>query len=133
MPLSMSDRVAIEELIALHGHLTDDGDLDRYDEVFTADVTYDVADFGLGQLKGVDAIRDAGRALGDANPVGHHVTNIVIEDLGDGVARVRSKGIGVMADGTTGSVTYEDVIECRRGLWRIRYRKVSRRRRALGA
>src|SRR3954452_4379330 len=99
MPLSMSDRVAIEELIALHGHLTDDGDLDRYDEVFTDDVTYDLADFGQGELKGIDAIRDAGRALGDANPVGHHVTNLVIEDLGGGSVRARSKGIGVMADG----------------------------------
>ncbi|MEO8695787.1 MAG: hypothetical protein ABI658_19870 [Acidimicrobiales bacterium] len=33
MPLSLSGRVAIEELLALHGHLTDDGDLGRYDDV----------------------------------------------------------------------------------------------------
>jgi hypothetical protein len=93
MPISLSDRVAIEELIALHGHLTDDGDLGRYDEVFTDDVTYDLADFGLGELNGVDAIRNAGRALGDANPVGHHVTNTVIEDLGDGGKDIGEFGI----------------------------------------
>jgi ketosteroid isomerase-like protein len=133
MSVSTSDRIAIEELIAMHGHLTDDGDLDRYDELFTDDVVYDVTDFGLGELRGIDELRDAGRALGDANPVGHHVTNIVMEDLGDGVVAARSKGIGVMADGTTGSLTYEDLIERRQGRWRIRRRKVIRRRRPLGA
>ena len=125
--------MAIEELIAMHGHLTDDGELDRYDELFTDDVIYDVTDFGLGELNGIEAIRDAGRALGDANPVGHHVTNIVVKYLGDGVVTARSKGIGVMAHGATGSVTYEDVIERRRGQWRIRRRKVVQRRRPLGA
>jgi hypothetical protein len=133
MPVSTSDRVAIEELISMHGHLTDDGELDRYDELFTDDVVYDVADFGLGELRGIAAVRDAGWALGDANPVGHHVTNIVMEDRGDGVVTARSKGIGVMADGTTGSLTYEDQLERRHGRWRIRRRKVIRRRRPLGA
>src|SRR5262245_30769458 len=101
MPLSPADRVAIEELLALHGHLTDSGELDRYDELFTSDVVYDLTDFGVGELTGVDEVREAGRALGDANPVGHHVTNVVIEERRDGVVTARSKGIGVMADGTT--------------------------------
>ena len=117
----------------MHGHLTDDGDLDRYDQVFTDDVVYDVTDFGFGELRGVEAVREAGLTLGDANPVGHHVTNIVIEEMLDGVVAARSKGLGVMADGTTGSVTYEDVIERRQGRWRISRRKVIQRRRPLGA
>ena len=133
MPLSPSDRVAIEDLIAMHGHLTDDGELDRYDEVFTDDVVYDVTDFGFGELRGVEAVREAGRTLGDANPVGHHVTNVVIHELSEGVVTARSKGFGVMADGTTGSVTYEDVIEHRHEGWRIRRRKIIQRRRPLGA
>lgn len=131
--MSPHDRVAIEDLIAMHGHVTDDGELDRYDELFTDDVVYDVTDFGLGELRGVEAIREAGRALGDANPVGHHVTNVVLAEVGDGVVTARSKGIGVMADGTTGSLTYEDELERRDGRWRIRRRKVVRRRRPLGA
>ncbi len=133
MALSASERVAIAELIAMHGHLTDDGELDRYDELFTEDVVYDVTDFGFGMLNGVQAIREAARALGDGNPLGHHVTNTVIEELSDGVVSARSKGIGVMVDGSTGSVTYEDLIECRDGAWRIRRRKVIQRRRPLGA
>jgi hypothetical protein len=31
-------------LISLHGHLMDDGDLDRLDQLFTADVAYDLAE-----------------------------------------------------------------------------------------
>ena len=102
MPLSMPNRVAIEELIARHGHLTDDGELDRSDELFTPDVVYDLTDFGIGELRGVESIRDAGRALGDDDRVSHHVTNIALEPVSETVVSARSKGIGVMANGTTG-------------------------------
>jgi hypothetical protein len=56
------------------------------------------------------SLQEAAQALGDANPVGHHVTNIVVTGIDDHSARVRSKGIGVMADGTAGSVVNEDVV-----------------------
>lgn len=131
--LSAQDRIDINDLINLHGHLTDAGDLDRMDELFTQDVTYDVADFGLGSLHGLAAIREAALALGDNNPVGHHVTNIVITGIDDHSARVRSKGIGIMADGTTGSAVYDDVVTRLTDGWRISHRKVTARRASLGA
>jgi hypothetical protein len=94
---------------------------------------YDVSDFGQPALHGVPAIRNAALALGAANPVGHHVTNIVVTASGaDGVAQVRSKGIGVNADGTTGSVTYDDVVVRVGAAWRIRHRRVTPRRAPLG-
>ena len=134
MALSVQDRIDINDLINLHGHLTDAGDLDRMDEVCTQDVTYDVADLGLGSLRGLAAIREAALALGDANPVGHHVTNIVITGIDDHTARVRSKGIGIMADGTTGSAVYDDVVTRGPGGWRISHRTVTgRRASSLGA
>ncbi|MFD9542423.1 nuclear transport factor 2 family protein [Streptomyces sp. NPDC060022] len=76
--LSLEDRLAIAELVSLHGHLVDDGSLERLDELFTADVVYDLTDFGQGRLVGVVAFRQAALDLGAANPVAHHVTNIVI-------------------------------------------------------
>jgi ketosteroid isomerase-like protein len=124
MALAERDRIEINDLINRHGHLVDAGELDRMGELFTADVTYDVSDFGLGALHGPAAVVDAARALGEANPVGHHVTNIVITPVGDGRARVRSKGIGIKADGTAGSVTYEDVVTRRPDGWKISHRKV---------
>jgi SnoaL-like domain len=132
MTLSEKDRHDIEDLINLHGHLTDAGELDRVSELFTPDVVYDVRDFGLGTLRGTDALRDAALALGDANPVGHHVTNIVLTPIDDHAVRVRSKGIGVTADGRTGSVVYDDVVVRRDDGWRLSHRTVSARRRPLG-
>lgn len=102
MALSGQDRIDINDLINLHGHLTDAGELDQAGELFTPDVTYDLDDFGLGSLHGTAVMREAALALGEANPVGHHVTNIVITRIDDRSARVQSKGIGIKADGTAG-------------------------------
>ncbi|WP_405879563.1 nuclear transport factor 2 family protein [Streptomyces sp. NBC_01136] len=128
MTLPAEDRLAITELISLHGHLFDDGRLDDLAELFTEDVVYDVSAFGQGELSGIGAIRNAALALGAANAVAHHVTNIVITDLGDGRAQVRSKGLAVMADGTCGSVSYDDIVVRRDGGWRISRRAVEARR-----
>lgn len=74
MPLTTDDRLAIADLIALHGHLFDEGELDRLDELFTGGIVYDASDFGQEPMHGIDAIRSAAVALGDRNPVAHHVT-----------------------------------------------------------
>jgi hypothetical protein len=132
MTLTYEDRCVINDLIAMHGHLCDSGELDRFDEVFTADVIYDVTDFGQEILRGVAACADAGRALGELNPVGHHVTNIVLSEQADGRVHARSKGISINADGTSGSVTYEDTIVRGDQGWRISHRKVLARRVPLG-
>ncbi|TDB90769.1 nuclear transport factor 2 family protein [Actinomadura sp. KC216] len=126
------DRTAITELISMHGHLCDSGELDRLDELFTPDVVYDVSDFGQAPLRGVAACAAAGRALGELNPVGHHVTNIVLTEIADDRVQVRSKGIGVNADGTAGSVTYEDTVLRTPQGWRISHRKVRAHRTPLG-
>jgi 3-phenylpropionate/cinnamic acid dioxygenase small subunit len=132
MTLSIEDRFEINDLMAEHGHLVDTGELDRMDELFTPDVVYDLTELGFGELRGVAALREAALALGDANPVGHHVTNVLITQNDAGVVVVRSKGIGIDADGGCGSVTYEDVVVRESAGWRISYRKVVPRRSPLG-
>ena len=128
MTLAPDDRAEITELLARHGHLFDDGEFDRLNLLFTASVRYDVTAFGGGVLQGIEAIRAATLALGDRNPVGHHVTNVVLTEQPDGSVRARSKGIGVYADGTAGSVTYEDEIVRTGDGWRIDARTVAPRR-----
>ena len=128
MTLAPDDRAEITELLARHGHLFDDGEFDRLNLLFTASVRYDVTAFGGGVLQGIEAIRAATLALGDRNPVGHHVTNVVLTEQPDGSVRARSKGIGVYADGTAGSVTYEDEIVRTDDGWRIDARTVAPRR-----
>jgi ketosteroid isomerase-like protein len=132
MALAEQDRIEITDLINLHGHFTDAGELDRAGELFTPDVTYDLDDFGLGSLRGTAALREAALALGDANPVGHHITNIVITQIHEHSAQVRSKGIGIRADGTAGSVVYDDIVTRRPDGWKISRRTVTARRAALG-
>lgn len=132
MALSEHDRIHINDLINLHGHLTDAGELDHAGELFTSDATYDLGDFGHGCLHGTTEIKAAATALGSANPVGHHVTNIVITEIDDRSARVRSKGIGVKADGTAASVVYDDVVMRQPDGWKISHRRVTARRAALG-
>jgi 3-phenylpropionate/cinnamic acid dioxygenase small subunit len=126
--LSVEDRLAVHELVALHGHLMDSGEFERMGELFCADVVYDVSAFGRGELRGYEAISEASLAVGDANPVGHHVTNVCVSEDPDGTVRVRSKAIGIYADGRAGSVVYEDIVRREAAGWRIAYRKVIPRR-----
>ena len=128
MALSIDDRIAITDLINLHGHLTDAGDFAGLTALFTEDVVYDVSALGGGVITGLDKIREAGLALGDANPVAHHVTNIVLSEAADGVVHARSKGLGVMTDGSCGSVTYVDTVHRTEAGWRIVHRTVRPRR-----
>lgn len=131
MALTVEDRLAIQDLMALHGHLMDSGDLDRLNELFAADVVYDVSAFGLGELRGIEAIKQAALTLGDDNPLGHHVTNVVITAVDENSARVMSKGIGIRPDGSGGTVVYSDIVRLETGGWRIVHRTVIPRKRPL--
>jgi hypothetical protein len=121
--LSIEDRTAINDLIALHGHLADRAGLDRMNEVFAADATFDLADFGHGVVEGLAALHELAKAI-TTHPVGHHVTNIVLTPQSDGHVSAQSKGIAVNADGTTASVTYEDTVSRQAAGWRITRRRV---------
>ncbi len=130
--LSLEDRIAGYELIALHGHLVDDGRLDELDRIFSADLKYDLFAFGGGALEGIAAIRGAALMLGARNPVAHHVTNMVVASKSDRGVRVIAKEIGVMGDGASGRVTYDDWIVRTEHGWRLAERRVLPRKIALG-
>lgn len=131
--LTADDRWAIGETLSLHGHLFDEGQLDRLDELLTADVVYDTSDLGYDVLVGIDAVRDAALALGARNPLGHLVTNIVITDIeDDDTVVVRSKGIAIMTDRTCGTATYVDTVRRQPDGWRISHRRILARREPVG-
>lgn len=126
--LTTEDRLAIADVINLHGHLTDRGDFANMASLFVDDVTYDVSAFGGGVFAGLSAAREAAIALGEANPLAHHVTNIVVEEAPDGTVRALSKYLGVMTDGSVGSGTYEDTLNKDDDGWRITHRVVRPRK-----
>lgn len=126
--LTAEDRWAIGETLSLHGHIFDEGHLDRLEELFTADVVYDVTDVGMRPLHGIDEIRRATLELGADNPVAHHVTNVVITSDDDDCVRARSKGIAVRENGRCASATYVDTLRREDGRWRISHRAILARR-----
>jgi len=128
MVLSTEDRLAIHELISLHGHLMDERQFSRLHELFTEDAVYDLEDFGAGTHRGLERLRALAMNAGDRNPIAHHVTNVVIAEDTSGTVRVLSKGIGVLADGKTGSVVYTDVVVKTPQGWRLTHRVVVARR-----
>ncbi|GAB3403834.1 nuclear transport factor 2 family protein [Flindersiella endophytica] len=132
MALDVADRLEIMEILALHGQYTDSGELERWDEVFTPDVTYDISDVGFGVVEGLAALREVGLRLGAGNPVAHHVTNIVLEELAGDRVLARSKGFAVKADGSCGSASYEDTVVRTESGWRISHRVILARRVPLG-
>ncbi|KAB2379082.1 nuclear transport factor 2 family protein [Actinomadura montaniterrae] len=131
MPLTTEDRLAITDLISLHGHYADTGELDRMTELFTEDVVYDVTAAGGGLIEGRAALKQAGLDLGDRNPLAHHVTNVVVT-AGDGdSARAVSKAIAVLPDHRCASATYEDTVVRDGGRWLISHRTIRPRREPL--
>lgn len=128
--ISTEERLAIHELVALHGHLMDDGKLDRLSELFTDGVVYDLSPLGGSVLHGVAAIREAAEQLGGRNPVAHLVTNTMVA-IESGQVTARSKFLGVQRDGLVGSGTYDDVLHRTPRGWRISSRRVSLRREPL--
>jgi hypothetical protein len=50
--ISVEDRLAIRELLALYGYIIDERQFSRTGEIFTADARCDVTDFGKGVCHG---------------------------------------------------------------------------------
>ncbi|MDG4824855.1 nuclear transport factor 2 family protein [Asanoa sp. WMMD1127] len=126
--LSTEDRFAIADVINMHGHLTDRGDFDAMPTLFTEDVTYDVSALGGGVLTGLADLRVAALELGEANPLAHHVTNIVLREAPDGTVHAMSKYLGVATDGSVASGTYDDTLRHGHKGWRITHRVIRPRR-----
>ena len=131
--LSPHDIFDIQQLINLYGHILDEREFSRAREVFTEDALYDVSDFGSGVLRGATAIAQLWAGAGAKHPLGHHATNIVVNEESDGTVRVVSKGMGVRPNGTVSSVLYRDIVGRTSSGWRILERRATLRRPGSGA
>jgi hypothetical protein len=123
-----ADILAIHELLALYGHIIDQREWQRVDELFTSGAVYDMTAFGLGTVVGTAAIRQLWSRPDAAHPLAHHATNIIVQEDADGTVRVLSKGLGVGPNGRVGSVVYRDVVERTPQGWRFVSRSAQLRR-----
>lgn len=126
--MTADDRLEIHELVALHGHLADDRRADDLGLLMTEDGVYDLEEFGMGEVVGLPALIELFASAPGVQPVGHHVTNVLVTPRDPDRADVRSKGLSVMADGTAGTVVYEDTVVRTPVGWRIARRRVVTRR-----
>lgn len=113
------DILAIHELLALYGHIVDEREWARAGELFTHDCIYDMTEFGLGVVRGADAVARLWGAPDAMHPLAHHATNIVVSEEPDGTVRVLSKGLGVGPNGRVGSVVYRDTVVRTGAGWRF--------------
>lgn len=125
--MDVADTLSIHQLLALYGHVVDERDWDRMDDLFTADLVFDASDFGSEVAYGIAALRHVWETT-DQHPLAHHATNIVISQGPDGVVHVLSKGIGIGAKGRAGSVVYRDIVRKEADGWRIARRLATLRR-----
>lgn len=129
--LSADDHEAINQLLSLHGHLFDDGQLEELEELFTPNVEYDTSPMGGPVMHGIAEIVRVTRELGEKNPVAHVVANVVVTPIDADTASVRSKGIGITTDGGVGCVTYHDRVVRSADGWRLDRRTIRPRREPL--
>jgi hypothetical protein len=117
MPVDTDDLVAIQRIVNLYGILVDDERWDDLRLVFTEDAVLEVRAVDW-VMQGVAEIAAGYGSV--VHPLGHHMTNTVIED---GPTRDEATGvtkyITVRADGTTGTGMYRDRFVRTPEGWRI--------------
>jgi hypothetical protein len=123
--LQAEDRWAIGEILSLHGHIFDAGQLDRLDEIFTPEVVYDMSAVDIGVFDGIEAVRSAAASMVGRGPIAHHVTNVLISSDEDDLVTAQSKGLVLMSNGALESVTHLDTLRRHDGEWRISRRIIS--------
>ena len=117
MSLSLEDRLDIQQLLNLYGHLIDERQFSRLTEIFTDDAVFDLSGFDGSRFEGLPAIVQM-MLDSEQHPLAHHASNIVLEADGEFV-RALSKGLGVGNGGRVGSVTYHDRLVRTAHGWRI--------------
>jgi hypothetical protein len=124
LELEVRDVLEINDLIR-YGHIIDERQWSRMEELFTEDVVFDMADFNGQVLTNLEAVRKVWSGM-DGHPLAHHATNILIEADGDEI-RVLCKGIAMYPD-HVGSTVYRDRLRKTPAGWRIAHRVAKKRR-----
>ncbi len=126
--LTALDRLDLHELAARYGNSIDERDWDRFATVFTEDCRYELANFGRLDtvIEGCGALC-AYMAASTTHPIAHHVTNVEVS-VADGTVMMRSKILGTLSGGYSGSADYRDVVVKNSAAWQIADRVVTLRR-----
>jgi 3-phenylpropionate/cinnamic acid dioxygenase small subunit len=123
MSISIEDRLAIHEVLALYGHLLDEDRWDDFHQVFAEEFAFDGTMFGFGVMHSVEELKANWASNEHRNSLQHHTTNVVVTEGPDGTVHAVSKAIGVGMKGRSGSATYRDVLIRTSAGWRLASRQ----------
>jgi uncharacterized protein (TIGR02246 family) len=124
--LTIDDRLAIAEVLALYCHAIDHGQYEEFRALFTPDCTLDLRQ-ALDVFEGAAGVRKFTDMMQAANVTMRHLTtNIVIRGDGD---RARAHSYVLAITGPPGSARqmtgrYEDDLVKVDGRWRLRSRRL---------
>jgi hypothetical protein len=122
--MDVADRLEIEGVLALYGHLVDGQAWERFEEVFSEDAVFDATVLQLPRLAPRSGIQEGFASM--SHPVAHLTTNLVIDPgATDDRASVRSKFLCPLRGGKVLTGEYHDTVVRTPAGWRISERNVT--------
>lgn len=126
MSITSTDILQIHALLADYGHIVDDHDWDRANEVFADDFVFDNSAFGIPDLHGIE---DIVRTFLGRNMYAHFTGNITLSEVSDGTVAAHSKFIAFPNEAPPVTGDYYDTIVRTADGWRLQRRRAEVRQR----
>lgn len=123
--LTPEDHIEIREVLADYGHVVDDHDWARAEDVFTPDVVFE-SNGGETVLNGIS---DIVATFKGRNMYAHVTTGTTLRRHDDGTVSAHSKFIGFPNEGQPVTGDYRDQLVRTRVGWRIKHRSAEVRQR----
>lgn len=125
MRLSAGDHIEIRQVLANYGHVVDEHDWARAEEVFTPDIVLETGPDGP-TLRGIS---DIVATFKGRNMYAHVTTNTVVTEEQEDRVSAHSKFIGFPNEGPPVTGDYVDELVRTESGWRLNHRRVEVRQR----
>lgn len=123
--LTPADHIEIREVLADYGHIVDDHDWDRAEDVFMPDVVFESHN---GEMV-LNGISDIVATFKGRNMYAHVTTNTTLRENNDGTVSAHSKFLGFPNEGPPVTGDYRDQLVRTPAGWRLAHRRAEIRQR----
>ena len=123
--LTPADHIEIREVLADYGHIVDDHDWDRAEDVFMPDVVFESHN---GEIV-LNGISDIVATFKGRNMYAHVTTNTTLRENNDGTVSAHSKFLGFPNEGPPVTGDYRDQLVRTPAGWRLAHRRAEIRQR----
>ena len=123
--LTPADHIEIREVLADYGHIVDDHDWDRAEDVFMPDIVFESHN---GEMV-LNGISDIVATFKGRNMYAHVTTNTTLRENHDGTVSAHSKFLGFPNEGPPVTGDYRDQLVRTPAGWRLAHRRAEIRQR----